>query len=299
MLRLPLNDTVGEMRTRAERVPLRREAVPIYDSALALSPFRSAISDMYRYRGLVQLLVARELTVRYKRSILGISWTVLNPLLTSLVMWMVFNHIFRARIPGNIPYIVYLLSGILVVTYFQQGVSVTASSLASSAGVLTKVYVPPMVFAISAACSGALNFLFGLVPLFIFQLVVGPGIAPQMVLIPLPLACLLAFVAGLGLLLATFVIRFDDLLNLVNVTLLLIAYLTPTFYPLTIIPPRFRVLFYLNPLYSYLEVFRYLEYGHGGATLAAWIITVAVAPCTFLLGLGTFIRRWPTIAALL
>ena len=83
----------------------------VYDSASRHSPFGQALVDLYGYRGLVRLVVQRDLTVRYKRSLLGVSWTVLNPVLTSLVMWAVFNAIFHPKIPGHVPYIVYLLSG--------------------------------------------------------------------------------------------------------------------------------------------------------------------------------------------
>ena len=205
--------------------------------------------------------MARDLTVRYKRSLLGVTWTVLNPLLTTLVMWVVFNHLFHANIPGHVPYIVYLLSGNLVVTYFQQGVNMTASSIASSASMLTKVYVPPAVFAFSAAFSGAVNFVYGLVPLVVFQLSTGVGVAPTFLLVPLPLVMFIAMIAGIGFFLATYAIRFDDVLNLVSVLMILVAYITPVFYPITIVPAQFRRLYYLNPVFPYVETFRYLEYG--------------------------------------
>lgn len=271
----------------------------LYDSAVRPRPLVGAAADLYRYRGLIRLLVERELTVRYKRSVLGIGWTVLNPLLTAAVIWLVFSHLFRAQIPGGTPYIVYVLSGLLVVTYFQQGVSITASSLASSASVLTKVNVPPVVFAFSAACGGAINFLFGLVPLLVFQLALGVGATWTILAVPLPLLFLLMMIAGAGFLLATFVIRFDDVLNLVSVLLILIGFLTPTFYPVTIAPGAYQHLFYLNPLYSYVSVFRYLEYG---GPVPSWIcipIIVLSGLAFFALGLVVFVRRWPSVAAFL
>lgn len=272
---------------------------PFYDSAARLAPVRGAFVDLYRFRALVRLLVARDLTVRYKRSLLGVTWTVLNPLLTTLVMWVVFQHLFRFQIPGNIPYIVYLLSGILAVTYFQQGVAMTAASMASSAGILTKVYVPPVVFAFSAACAGAVNFLFGIVPLLVIQAALGVGIPWTIVLIPVPLVFLLATIAGIGLFLATLAVQFNDILDLTNVLLMLVAYLTPTFYPITTIPLSYRRLFLINPMYSYVDVFRHFEYG---GTMPPWT-TCAIVAATGVVGLvggvATFVKRWPTLAALL
>lgn len=279
--------------------PTAREHADLYDSAERSVSIRGALSDLVKYRALIRLLVARDLTVRYKRSLLGVSWTVLNPLLTTLVMWVVFNHLFRFQIPGNIPYLVYLLSGILAVTYFQQGISMTAASMVASAGVLTKVYVPPMVFAMSAACGGALNFIFGLVPLVIFQLVLGVGVAWSIVLVPLPLICLLAMIAGLGLILTTLAVRFDDVLNLVNVLLVLVGYLTPTFFPLSIVPITYRHLFYLNPLVSYVEIFRFFEYGGPPPNVLTFAVVGTSALVSLLAGIAIFVRRWPSLIVLL
>jgi len=271
----------------------------VYDSDVRPSPLRDAFKDLYRYRALVRLLVGRDLTVRYKRSLFGVTWTVLNPLLQTLVMWLVFYHLFHFSMPGRVPYLVYLLSGVLVVNYFSQGVAATAASMAASASTLTKVYVPPVVFAFSAACGGAVNFLFGMVPLIAFMLALGPGLRWSLLLVPVPLLFLLAMIAGIGLFLATLVIRFDDILNLVNVLLMLVGYLTPTFWVVTIIPRRYEHLIYLNPLYAYMNVCRYLDYG---GVAPSWIcvpIVVLTGTLGLIVGLAVFVRRWPTLAVLL
>ncbi len=271
----------------------------VYDSASRHSPFGQALVDLYGYRGLVRLVVQRDLTVRYKRSLLGVSWTVLNPVLTSLVMWAVFNAIFHPKIPGHVPYIVYLLSGVVAITYFQQGVTMTGVSMASSAGVLTKVYVPPIVFAFSAATAGAVNFLLGLIPLLLLQLATGIGVPWTFLLVPLPLLFLLLTVTGLGLIVATFAIQFNDVIDLTNVLLMLVAYLTPTFYPITIVPEVYRKFFYLNPMYSFLNVFRSLEYGGPGPTWVSCVIVILSGVVGLAVGLELFVIRWPRLAALL
>ena len=268
----------------------------LYDSAVKLAPVRAAIGDLYRYRALVRLLVGRDITVRYKRSVLGVVWTVLNPLITSLIMWLVFSRLFHSSIPGDVPYIVYALVGNIAVIYFQQGISMTAASLTSSAGMLTKVYVPPVVFAFSAAFSGAMNFLFALVPLFAFQLALGPGITWTAILLPIPLLSMLFMIAGIGLFLATFTIRFDDILNFVNVLLTLFSYVTPIFYPITIVPVRDRRFFYLNPVYSYVNVFRHLAYGGPPPSSFALVIIAVTGIVGMGVGLAVFVRRWPKVA---
>lgn len=285
--------------TLEQRRPSNNDGGSLYDSTARPAPLRGSLVDLYRYRGLVHLLVARDLTVRYKRSLLGVTWTVLNPLLTTLVMWLVFEHLFHASIPGHIPYIVYCLAGNLVVGYFQQGVNMTAASIASSAGMLTKVYVPPVIFAFSAALSGAVNFVYGLLPLVLFQLFTGVGIAPTFLLIPLPLVMFLAMIAGIGFFLATYAIRYDDVLNLVSVLMVLVGYITPIFYPITIVPVHYRRLFYLNPVFPYVETFRYLAYGGPRPSWVAGVYILVSGVVGFAVGLRVFARRWPSLAVLL
>lgn len=267
-----------------------------YDSDARLAPLRQAFSDLVRYRGLVWLLVARNLTVRYKRSLLGVSWTVINPLLTSLVYWIIFHFLFKGAIHN---YIVYLLAGVLLVLYFQQGVQMTGASMVSSAGILTKVYVPPVVFALAAAAAGAMNVIFGVVPLLAIQLALGVGIPWTVVLVPVPLLFLLGFVAGTGLLVAVLAMQFNDVFDLTNVLLFLLSYLTPTFYPISVVPNAYRHFFWFNPLYSYVNVFRDLDYGGSIGGAPSWVVVILSGVIGLLIGLTVFVRRWPSLAALL
>lgn len=272
------------------------EGSRIYDSAKRLPPLAAELHNLYAYRGLLRLLVVRDITLRYKRSILGVWWTLLNPLLTTGVLWLVFSRVFRFETPG-VPFIVYLLSGVLVVNYFSQGLTSVSSSLVASAGILTKVYVPPEVFAMSAAAAACVNFLLSLVPLLVIQVLTGTGIAWTAVLLPVPAVCVLALITGAGLLVATAAIRFADALDLVGIFVILLGYLTPTFYPLSIVPPDFRVVIYCNPLYSYVEVFRQLVYGGTFAPLWNWVVMVGTAGVALALGAYVFSRKWSSLAA--
>src|SRR3712207_5115967 len=143
--------------------------VPVYDSARRRRPLLSELENLRAHGGLLSLLIVRDLTVRYKRSALGIWWTMLNPLLTAAVMFAVFSRVFRFELPGGEPFIVYLLSGVILAGFFSQGVMAAGSSIVNSAGILTKVYVPPEVFTLAAAAAAAVNFLINLVPLLVIQ----------------------------------------------------------------------------------------------------------------------------------
>jgi ABC-2 type transport system permease protein len=95
---------------------------------------------------LIRLLVGRELTLRYKRSVIGIGWTLLNPMLTSFVLWVVFSFVFAGKLPDGQQYAPYLMAGIVLNSFFNQGLMISAESIASNSGVLTKIYVPPQIF---------------------------------------------------------------------------------------------------------------------------------------------------------
>ncbi len=270
----------------------------VYDSDLRLPPLLNELQNLWQFRDLLKMLVVRDLTLRYKRSLLGVWWTLLNPLMTTAVMWVIFSNIFRFP-TGETPFIVYLLSGILLVTFFSQGINNVGVSLVSSANILTKVYVPPEVFAVAAAVAAAANFVVSLLPLAIVILVTGTGIPWTAFLLPVSVLALLCLVVGLGLLVAATAIRFADTLDLVAILVLLLGYLTPTFYPLSIVPSHFRIFIVANPLYSYLLVFRGLAYEGAFAPWWAWTVMTLTALLSLLIGTYVFSRRWRSLAVML
>jgi len=270
-----------------------------YDSDSARKPLASEVANLWAHRGLIRLIVARDLTVRYKRSTLGVWWTLLNPLLTSGVMWMVFGNFFRFDMDTDTPYIVYLLSGILLITYFAQAVMASGSAIVNSAGILTKVYVPPEVFSVAAAIAAAVNFMISLAILLVIQLITGVGIPWTVILVPIPVLAMLGLTAGLGLLIASAAVHFFDVLDLTGVGIQLIGYLTPTFYPIAFVPERFQFLIKANPLYSYLTVFRELVYGNAGAEWWMWVYMLGSAAIILVVGVYLFSRSWRRLVIML
>jgi ABC-type polysaccharide/polyol phosphate export permease len=271
----------------------------VYDSDQGRKPLISELRNLWNYRGLLRLLVTRDLTVRYKRSTLGVWWTLLNPLLFMGVLWMVFGQFFRFEIPGNTPYIVYLLSGIILLTFFSQGLIATGSSIVNSSSILTKVFVPPEVFALSSAVAALVNFAISVIPLIFVQLVTGVGIPWTALLVPIPALFMLMLVAGLGLLVASAAVFFYDVLDLTAVGVQIITYLTPTFYPISIVPERFLPVVQANPLYSFLLVFRGFMYE--GVFAPGWAFAVmALTGIGFLLfGAWVFARSWKSLVVLI
>lgn len=271
-----------------------------YDSDKARTPLVSEMANLWAHRGLIKLIVTRDLTVRYKRSTLGVWWTFLNPLLTTGVMWIVFGNFFRFEIPGGIPFVVYLLSGILLITYFAQAVIASGSAIVNSAGILTKVYVPPEVFSVSAAIAAAANFMISLAILLVVQVATGVGIAWTVIFVPIVVLSMLAVTAGLGLLIAAAAVHFFDVLDLTGVGVQLLSYLTPTFYPISIVPEHMQWIIKINPLYSYLTVFRELVYGPAaGAEPWMWAYMLVSAVVVLVVGVYVFSRSWRRLVVLL
>lgn len=269
-----------------------------YDSDISRTPLVTEFRNLWDYRGLIWLLTRRDLTVRYKRSTLGLWWTLLNPLLTTFILWMVFGQFFRFEIPGT-PYVVYLLSGILLITYFAQAVQASGAAIVNNAGILTKVFVPAEVFSFSTVASATVNFLISLLPMAIVQLITGVGIPWTVILVPIPIVAMFALCAGIGLLVAAAAVFFYDVLDLTAVMIQLVSYLTPTFYPIAIVPEWALPILYANPLFSYLEVFRGFMYQ--GTFAPAWNFAYMVisAIVSLLLGVYVFSRSWRNLIAVL
>jgi ABC-type polysaccharide/polyol phosphate export permease len=202
-------------------------------------------------------------------------------------------------IPG-VPFTVYLLSGIVLISFFTQGVLAAGSSIVNNSPILANVYVPPEIFAFSATGAAAVNLFISLIPLFAIQLITGVGIPWTVVLVPIPALALLAFATGVGLLVASAAVFFYDVLNLTEVLLQLVGYLTPTFYPISIITsPALIYVIYANPLYSYLVVFRGFVYE--GSFAPTWNFAYMITSALIVLPLGvwTFSRQWKRLVVLI
>lgn len=238
-----------------------------------------------RYRDLVRNLVARDLKVRYRRSAIGFLWTMLQPLLTMLVLTVVFSNVFRFDI---VNYPVYALAGIMFWNFFSQSVTNSMSSLKNNAHLLTKLPVPKGVFPLAAVIAGVINFALAMVPLFLILLVTGHPIRPAMTFLPVAILLAAAFTLGVGLLLAPLAVIFYDTIEMVSVLLTLFMYLTPTFYPMDIVPERFLVFVRFNPIRSVLEVFRDPIYYGKIPPLTHLAVTVGITVLALVIGVVAF-----------
>lgn len=212
-----------------------------------------SMRELFSFGDVLQELVKRDIKVRYKRSILGIFWTMLNPLLMMLITTLVFSNLFRGSIQ-NFP--IYVLSGYLVWTFFSQSTIAASSSILDSAGLTRKVYVPAALFPLASVVSALVNLALSLVPLVLLMLVTGGTFSWALLVLPISALVLCLFCLGVGLILASSAVFFRDAIYTYQVLLVAWMYLTPLFYPEQIIPDRFRIFVYINPLYHLVQLFR-------------------------------------------
>lgn len=208
---------------------------------------------IHQYRFLIHQLVSRDFKTKYKRSVLGMLWSLLNPLVTMVVQYLVFSTIFKSDIPY---FPVYLLTGILIFSFFTEAVGQGIISIVSNASLITKVYLPKYIYPISKVLSSAINLIISLIPLLVMMAIVGLQPTKALLLIPVGLFFLLLFCMGMALMLSTAMVFFRDTQFLWGIISMAWNYLTPIFYPETIIPKQFLGIYRANPMYQYVAFIR-------------------------------------------
>ncbi|MFQ5408217.1 MAG: ABC transporter permease [Anaerolineales bacterium] len=237
---------------RAPRAELTM-ATPVYDSAFTRNTIAAEARILARYRPLLLELISRNIKTRYKRSVLGVAWTMLNPLLTMVVLTVVFSQLFAFRLPL---YPVYLLSGLLVWNFFSQSTVAAINELVWSSSLLKRIYVPRTLFAVAAVGTALVNVALALVPLGIIMLATGAPLRPALLFLPVALALAGLFALGVGLALSALAVFFADVVDMYQIVLVAWMYLTPIFYPPEILADNVRWLLYVNPMFYILECFR-------------------------------------------
>lgn len=243
------------------------------------------IALVKRYSFLVRQLVTRDFKRKYKRSVLGVLWSFLNPLLTMLVQYFVFSTIFKSTIDN---FIVYLLSGIILFNFFGESVSLGLSSIVDNAHLITKVYMPKEIYPLSRVLSSLINLVLSLVPLFAVMLLTGVPFTKSMFLIPIVVLCMIFFCVGMSLLLSTSMVFFQDTMFLWSVLSTLWNYLTPTFYPVSIIPEKWLPIYKLNPMYQYITFLRSILLDGKAPSPELYAGCILSAGVVFALGLVVF-----------
>ena len=260
----------------------------IYDSTkrgpVALEELRGII----QYRDLIYQLVRRDVVSRYKRSVLGIAWTMLQPLGMMIILSIVFSTLFHG-IKGHTAYI---LSGLIAWTFFSQTTSAMITQIVWGGALLQKIYVPRTSFAVSATGTGLVNLGISFIPLVLVVLLSGLPLTWNILFAPISMLMLGAFALGVGLIISTMSIYFPDLAEMYSIVLMAWMYLTPIIYPETLIPESYRPwIFGLNPMYYFIKIFRMPVFDGTLPDTLTLSIAIVISISTLIIGWSFFSRK--------
>ena len=241
-----------------------------------------------KYGFLLKQLVARDFKVKYKRSVLGVFWSLLYPVLTMAVLAIVFTNVFKFTTPG-VNYLAYLMSGLVMFNYFSEASNLSMSSVVANFSLINKVYMPKYIFPVSKCVFVGINFLLSLIPLYIVLLATGTGVTWHHILLPYAYFCLFLFTLGFSMILATVAVFLRDMFYIYGVLISLWTYLTPIMYDIAIIDkPGLLFIFKLNPLYWIIYFVRWIVLYHHVPGINVWIYCMLFGLGTLILGIFIF-----------
>lgn len=251
------------------------------------------IHAISKWHELLWQMVVREVKSRYKQSILGYFWVILNPLAQMLVMSFAFSVILRipTNATSNIPYSIFLFVALLPWNLFANSLSSASGSLVSSASLITKVYFPRTILVLSTILAKIVDFLFASIVLIVYMVIYQIPITINILwIIPIFFIQQL-FTLGLSLFFAASNLLYRDIQYLLSLILTLWLYLTPVIYPADLVPAKFKILFQLNPMAVIINAYRQTILGGGVPNYSSLVIALLVSLIVLLVGLSYFKSR--------
>lgn len=245
------------------------------------------LGGFVKYNNLLYELVIRDIKIRYRKSVLGLLWTLLNPLMTMLVMTIVFSSLFKSNIP-HFP--VYFLTGSILFSFHSEATSQALMSIISNASLIKKVYIPKYLFPFSRVLSSMVNLGFAFIALLLVMVLDGAPFQGTVLLFFIPIFYLTLFTTGLSLILSAITVFFRDIHHLYGVATLLWTYMTPIFYPVSIIPNQYKWIYEYNPMYYYINFFREIMINGNYPGLGDNVLCLTIGVLTLILGLYTFYK---------
>lgn len=246
------------------------------------------IKTFSKYRYMLELFVRRDLEIKYKGTFLGIMWSLLNPLLQMVVLTILFSTLFKRSIE-NFP--LYLISGKLILDLYVSTTNKSLTGLVSSSSLLKKVNFPKYMLILSLVISNFIIFLISLLDLVLIMVLTKAQLSIYILLAPLILVFYIVFILGASLTLSILNAFFRDIQHLYNVFIMILTYFSAIFYPISIVPERFRFLFYLNPVYIYIEAFRDVVYYNKMPSTLILVLGVIYAITSLLIGVVIFVKK--------
>ena len=264
----------------------------------------SRLLELLHYRELVANLVVRDLKVRYKNSVLGVLWSLVNPLAMMAVFTLVFTFMLPNNTTPNFP--VFVLCGILPWNFFRDSLMGAIASIVNNAPLIKKVYFPREALPISVILGNLVNFLLALIVLFVMILAFRMPLTRWAWLLPVVIVTQVFFTAGLGLILSTANVFYRDTAMIMEVLILAWFFLTPVFYPMEVLPQQKmllgltldvrRLVYILNPMASLIATYRVILYNGAPPAWDFFLRTVATSVIILVVGYWFFLRYRQTFA---
>lgn len=216
------------------------------------------IRSLVRFRSLFVELIRAEISLRYRKSVLGVAWTVMNPIINALVLFFLFRAIFKIKDLGDIDFFPYVYSGVLLLNFITRGIVEASEQLHVYSPVIRRISVPSEIFVISKVLGNLLNFFLGLVPLLFYLGIINRELSLKILLVPIFILPVFLIVSAISLLLSILYLNFRDIEHLMPIALNILFYISPVFYSVELIGGNTRRLVELNPLTTVLESCRYI-----------------------------------------
>ncbi|MFL6333790.1 MAG: ABC transporter permease [Pyrinomonadaceae bacterium] len=245
------------------------------------------LGDLWAYRELLYFLTWRDIKVRYKQTLMGVAWVVIQPLLTMLIFTLVFTH-FMKMDEGAIPYPLFAYAGLLLWTFFSVSVTSGTHSLISNTSLVTKVYFPRAFIPAAAVGASLVDLSVGAVPLLALALYYRVHVTWGLLLLPVFLLLGAAIALSVGMVASALTVRYRDLRHALPFILQLWMFASPVLYPVSFVPQRWRWAFAANPLTGVLEGFRA---SLTGAPFDWPLVAIPVAAAPVLVGLAYYVFR--------
>lgn len=246
------------------------------------------INNFLKFQPLLQELVARDIKIKYRRSVLGVLWTLLNPLLMMIVLSVVFSNLFKFDVE-NFP--LYLLSGQVVFNFFSDSTNSSMGAVVSNATLIKKVYIPKYMFVLARIISSFINLLASFTALLVVMIVMRVELHYTVFLVIIPITLLVLFSLGVGLILSAVVVRFRDIMHLYSVFITALMYLTPVIYPMSILPEWMRKIVLLNPITNYLLMFRDAMLNNNLLDITNLLLGIVEAILVLVIGIYVFYKN--------
>ena len=246
------------------------------------------IQNFRKFQPLLSELVARDIKIKYRRSVLGVLWTLLNPLFMMIILSVVFSSIFKFDIE-NFP--LYLLSGQVIFNFFNDATTSSMTSIIGSAALIKKVYVPKYLFVVSRVFSSFINLMAAFTALIFVMVAMRAELHWTVILAVFPLTMIVTFSLGMGMLLAALTVKFRGIMHLYSVFITGLMYLTPVIYPMSILPEPVRLVVSLNPLTNIVEMFRDVMFYNAVPTFSSLLIGIIESIIILVLGMYVFYKN--------